>query len=376
MSRRWKRSLNTTRREEAQGQRRSLSRPMLPNECGAVVELWFTCSRLVIVFWCWQSSVTSTSSGRLRFCAHVRRLIDSNLVHRNEFPVGLVSDFNLESDFMGTFMTVATSFPELLVSCVGTFVTENGDIGVGTIVGSAVFNILAVPAFCGLFARTSIQLEKQSVSRDCIFYGFSIFAFIAVIYDNRIMWYEAGCLVAFYGIYLACNVYFRNHLLRGNEIFPLSRHVQQRKDGGEVGNVFQSSSKAAPSWSVSRSLWVHAALQPWKFIKREERRRCRVEWTTRKDWRGWALCDKPLENCKRLKQDVLLHTLAHNVHALVHRSRLATIQRLLHLHLRHLRLMDRLHFIFRRLHLNECWWVFLIEDSRVEDLTLLDSQIL
>lgn len=48
-------------------------------------------------------------------------------------------------------MAAASSSPELFINIVGTFVTE-GDLGVGTIVGSAVFNILAVPACCGLFA--------------------------------------------------------------------------------------------------------------------------------------------------------------------------------------------------------------------------------
>lgn len=49
-------------------------------------------------------------------------------------------------------MAAASSSPELFINIVGTFVTE-GDLGVGTIVGSAVFNILAVPACCGLFAN-------------------------------------------------------------------------------------------------------------------------------------------------------------------------------------------------------------------------------
>lgn len=52
-----------------------------------------------------------------------------------------------------TFMAAATSSPELFINLVGTFVTE-GDIGVGAVVGSAVFNVLAVPACCGLFAGT------------------------------------------------------------------------------------------------------------------------------------------------------------------------------------------------------------------------------
>lgn len=49
-------------------------------------------------------------------------------------------------------MAAAASSSELFINVVGTFVTKS-DLGVGTIVGSAVFNILAVPACCGLFAR-------------------------------------------------------------------------------------------------------------------------------------------------------------------------------------------------------------------------------
>lgn len=47
-------------------------------------------------------------------------------------------------------MAAATSSPELFINSVGTFITKS-DIGVGTVVGSAVFNVLAVPACCGLF---------------------------------------------------------------------------------------------------------------------------------------------------------------------------------------------------------------------------------
>ena len=58
----------------------------------------------------------------------------------------------MEADIAGaTFMAAASSSPELFINCIGTFVTE-GDLGVGAIVGSAVFNVLAVPACCALVA--------------------------------------------------------------------------------------------------------------------------------------------------------------------------------------------------------------------------------
>lgn len=64
----------------------------------------------------------------------------------------IILELNVSEDVAGaTFMAAASSSPELFINVVGTFVTQ-GDIGIGTIVGSAVFNILAVPACCGLFA--------------------------------------------------------------------------------------------------------------------------------------------------------------------------------------------------------------------------------
>lgn len=119
--------------------------------------------------------------------------------------VDFFKELHLREDVAGaTFMSIATSSPELFINCVGTFITE-GDIGFGTVVGSAVFNILVIPACCGLFSRTTIQLARWSVSRDCIFYGFSVLALVIVIHDQRIMWYEAALLVTAYGFYLISN---------------------------------------------------------------------------------------------------------------------------------------------------------------------------
>lgn len=68
----------------------------------------------------------------------------------------------MSNDVAGaTFMATATSAPELFVNVIGTFITE-GDIGIGTIVGSAVFNILAIAACCGLSAITVSRLKKKN----------------------------------------------------------------------------------------------------------------------------------------------------------------------------------------------------------------------
>lgn len=101
----------------------------------------------------------------------------------------------------GTILVIATSSPELCISYVSAFITD-GDIGIGTIVGSSVFNILAVTACCGLFAQSVIKVDVYLLSRDCIFYALSIIGLIAVIYDQLIMWYEAVLMITGYGVYL------------------------------------------------------------------------------------------------------------------------------------------------------------------------------
>lgn len=113
---------------------------------------------------------------------------------------------NMSADVAGaTFMAAATSAPELFVNVIGTFITE-GDIGVGTIVGSAVFNILAVAACCGIGAGMCgvkvVPLDWWPLTRDCLAYGITVSLLICIIHDERVEWYEALTLVLLYIVYI------------------------------------------------------------------------------------------------------------------------------------------------------------------------------
>ncbi|XP_075990859.1 sodium/potassium/calcium exchanger 5-like [Anticarsia gemmatalis] len=105
-----------------------------------------------------------------------------------------------------TFMAAASSSPELFINCVGTFVTE-GDLGVGAVVGSAVFNVLAVPACCALVAGKVVDLDWWSVSRDCVMYAVAVVALILTILDDVIYWHEALLLVLMYTLYILAMVF-------------------------------------------------------------------------------------------------------------------------------------------------------------------------
>ena len=67
----------------------------------------------------------------------------------------------------------------------GTFVAKN-DLGIGTIVGSAVFNIFGVIAVCGLFTGKRISLDWYAISRDCLIYGLTVITLMIVIMDEKV----------------------------------------------------------------------------------------------------------------------------------------------------------------------------------------------
>uniref|UniRef100_H0WYU4 Solute carrier family 24 member 4 n=1 Tax=Otolemur garnettii TaxID=30611 RepID=H0WYU4_OTOGA len=108
----------------------------------------------------------------------------------------------LSEDVAGaTFMAAGSSTPELFASVIGVFITH-GDVGVGTIVGSAVFNILCIIGVCGLFAGQVVRLTWWAVCRDSVYYTLSVIVLIAFIYDEEIVWWEGLVLIVLYVFYI------------------------------------------------------------------------------------------------------------------------------------------------------------------------------
>ncbi|XP_060151191.1 sodium/potassium/calcium exchanger 4 isoform X4 [Globicephala melas] len=109
---------------------------------------------------------------------------------------------HLSEDVAGaTFMAAGSSTPELFASVIGVFITH-GDVGVGTIVGSAVFNILCIIGVCGLSAGQVIRLTWWAVCRDSVYYTLSVVVLIAFIYDEEIVWWEGLVLIVLYVFYI------------------------------------------------------------------------------------------------------------------------------------------------------------------------------
>nr|XP_008198231.1 PREDICTED: sodium/potassium/calcium exchanger Nckx30C isoform X4 [Tribolium castaneum] len=115
----------------------------------------------------------------------------------------IIEKLAIQDDVAGaTFMAAGGSAPELFTSVIGVFVSFD-DVGIGTIVGSAVFNILFVIGMCAIFSKTVLSLTWWPLFRDCFFYSLSLITLIIFFRDNHIHWYEALVLFSFYILYVS-----------------------------------------------------------------------------------------------------------------------------------------------------------------------------
>ena len=113
----------------------------------------------------------------------------------------ITEKLNISNDVAGaTFMAAGGSAPELFTSVIGVFIAKN-DVGIGTIVGSAVFNILFVIAMCVIFSRTVLELTWWPLFRDVSFYGVALILLMVFLIDAKVSWKEALILFVWYVVY-------------------------------------------------------------------------------------------------------------------------------------------------------------------------------
>jgi K+-dependent Na+/Ca+ exchanger-like protein len=100
-----------------------------------------------------------------------------------------------------TLMAMGTSAPEVGTATFAFFLPQgNPSIGFGTVVGSAIFNILVVIGFTAMI-KTS-YLNWRPVIRDGVFYFFSIGLLAWFVADGVMTLIESGILLFSYLIYL------------------------------------------------------------------------------------------------------------------------------------------------------------------------------
>jgi Ca2+/Na+ antiporter len=134
-------------------------------------------------------------------------------------------------------MSLATTTPEFFTNTISTFIADS-NMGLGTIIGSMLFNTLGVSAVAGLATSSvcfkcfvkelnrtltivlffqHVQLHHWPILRDCVIFSFNLIVLAAITWDGVIVWYESTiqvCLLAIYFAIMFQSVPLQNYIHR------------------------------------------------------------------------------------------------------------------------------------------------------------------
>jgi len=141
----------------------------------------------------------------------------------------VIDRFKIPDDVAGaTLMAMGTSSPELFCNIIAMFVTHTVDTGVGTIVGSDLFNMYMI---CGGSAIVGgvLVLDWTVLSREIIFYAVSIVLLYWALRDQIVTNFEAWTLVAAYVVYtIVCCV--QDPLMKCIAPKFFAEHIEQARE--------------------------------------------------------------------------------------------------------------------------------------------------
>ena len=116
---------------------------------------------------------------------HIAILIVASIVifYTGEIFAGASSKigdyFHLSKSVKGaTLDAVASSMPELMVALFSVVFFKEFAVGIGTITGSALFNLLVIPGICVLVCPKVFKVSHEVVHRDALFYILSVFVLL------------------------------------------------------------------------------------------------------------------------------------------------------------------------------------------------------
>ncbi|CAM9987559.1 unnamed protein product [Lampetra fluviatilis] len=149
--------------------------------------------------------------------------------------LGVITDkLAISDDVAGaTFMAAGGSAPELFTSMIGVFISHS-NVGIGTIVGSAVFNILFVIGMCAVFSRELLTLTWWPIFRDVSFYVLDLLMLIIFFLDNTIAWWESTLLLGGYASYVIFMKYNAHIEAWVKSRLPRSKATRSNANGDKV----------------------------------------------------------------------------------------------------------------------------------------------
>lgn len=134
-----------------------------------------------------------------------------------------------------TFDAIASSLPELLVALFAVVFFKKFEVGIGTIVGSALFNLLIIPGICVLVSPIAFKVSKKVISRDAMFYIVAVFSLLVLLLYFK-MW---GIAVAIFLLFVYM-IYIREIVSHSRK--HRKENKKEKEDGvkifKEVGTFF------------------------------------------------------------------------------------------------------------------------------------------
>ena len=144
----------------------------------------------------------------------------------------IASKLRMSHDMAGaTLMAIGSSAPELFVALIAILKTGgHEEIGVGTIVGSALFNILVIIGASALVRKA--VLVWQPVLRDILFYILAIVALFIVFEDGHTTLVESLSLITLYLIYIFAVANWRK-IFEFKETDMIDDEEEEEEEDGE-----------------------------------------------------------------------------------------------------------------------------------------------
>lgn len=155
-----------------------------------------------------------------------------------------------------SLMAMGSSAPELAIALMALLSGggEHSDVGIGAIVGSAVFNILVITGVSAVVAG-GLQIHVYSVRRDIFYYLVSIGYLALVFFDGQVSLIEAILGLVGYCFYLVFLALFRLAMTRFEKI-----EVEEAADVAGASEAADQKSPAIAAWHRFETV-VEAVLQ-------------------------------------------------------------------------------------------------------------------
>jgi Ca2+/Na+ antiporter len=100
----------------------------------------------------------------------------------------IIEEYQISPDVAGaTLMAAGSSSPELFAAMIGVFLSSESSAGIGTVVGSAVFNVLVIIGAAIIVSPgDALELEWRPLLRDSIFYALSLLVLYLVFENGQV----------------------------------------------------------------------------------------------------------------------------------------------------------------------------------------------